>query len=122
MNLTVAFMEMIYVTKSAWTEDYLNDNQSPDGGQTVTRRRAPFVPFVLRNKTGCTLWFGTLTTSPARAVGNMEKRDSSRKRSTMDTVQSWRDVKAEDEVPVTFESRDKMRHKVKFPFIVRISL
>ena len=110
MNLTVAFMEMIYTTKSAWTEDYLNESQFAEGNQSAARKRAPFVPFLLRNKTGCKLWFGTLTTSPAKAVGNADRQD--RKKSTMESFQSWKEVKEDDEVPMTFESRDKMRHKV----------
>ncbi|ELW68630.1 Vacuolar protein sorting-associated protein 13D [Tupaia chinensis] len=32
------------------------------------KRRQPFVPFALRNHTGCTLWFATLTTTPTRAA------------------------------------------------------
>ncbi|XP_057355729.1 intermembrane lipid transfer protein VPS13D isoform X7 [Manis pentadactyla] len=30
------------------------------------KRRQPFIPFALRNHTGCTLWFATLTTTPTR--------------------------------------------------------
>lgn len=30
------------------------------------KRRQPFVPFALRNLTGCTVWFATLTTTPTR--------------------------------------------------------
>ena len=112
MNLTVAFMEMIYTTKSAWTEDYLQNNQSAEGGQSATRKRAPFVPFLLRNKTGCKLSFGTLTTSPAKAVSNFDYQDISRRKSLVQSVQSWREVSADNEVPLIFESRDKMRHKV----------
>jgi len=32
------------------------------------RRRIPFVPFVLHNQTGCTLWFLTVTTNPSGYV------------------------------------------------------
>ena len=32
----------------------------------VCRRRQPFVPYALRNRTGCTMWFATLTTTPTR--------------------------------------------------------
>ncbi|XP_013925695.1 PREDICTED: vacuolar protein sorting-associated protein 13D, partial [Thamnophis sirtalis] len=32
------------------------------------KRRQPFVPFALRNHTGCTLWFATMTTTPTRAA------------------------------------------------------
>ena len=113
---------MIYSTKSAWTEDYLKDNQitqTDENGQIqgqsyLAKKRAPFVPFLLRNKTGCALWFGTLTTSPAKAVGNSELRgDGNRRISAVENIQSWKEVLPDQEVPVRFESRNKMRHKVK---------
>lgn len=31
-----------------------------------SKRRQPFVPYALRNHTGCTMWFATLTTTPTR--------------------------------------------------------
>lgn len=33
----------------------------------LSKRRQPFVPYALRNHTGCTLWFATLTTTPTRS-------------------------------------------------------
>ena len=109
-------MEMIYSTQSAWTEDYLNENQSLESDQSLTKRRAPFVPFVLRNRTGCKLCFGTLTTSPTKAAGNAERQTIGRSKSLLDAVQAWREVEAGEEVPMKFESRDKMRHKVAVNF------
>lgn len=32
----------------------------------LSKRRQPFVPYALRNHTGCTMWFATLTTTPTR--------------------------------------------------------
>lgn len=34
----------------------------------LSKRRQPFVPYALRNHTGCTMWFATLTTTPTRWV------------------------------------------------------
>lgn len=31
-----------------------------------SKRRQPFVPYALRNHTGCTIWFAPLTTTPTR--------------------------------------------------------
>ncbi|KAL0583751.1 Vacuolar protein sorting-associated protein 13D [Plecturocebus cupreus] len=42
-----------------------NKNSSETEVKTP-KRRQPFVPFALRNHTGCTLWFATLTTTPTR--------------------------------------------------------
>eukprot|EP00794_Sanderia_malayensis_P015340 gene15340-16917_t len=122
LNVTPALLEMINSTKSAWTEDYLNDNSTQsedsqvamlDDRQPMTKKRAPFVPFLLRNKTGCALRFGTLTTSPAKAVNNADSgliRDG-RKNSVFESIDTWNEVKPENEAPISFESRSKMRHK-----------
>ena len=34
----------------------------------LSKKRQPFVPYALRNHTGCTMWFATLTTTPTRSV------------------------------------------------------
>ena len=127
LNVTSSLLEMIYSTKSSWTEDYLKDNQSALGESStdvskesrtsLAKKRAPFVPFLLRNRSGCPIRFGTLITSPTKAVGNADpKADDIRKRSYTEAMHSWREVTADEEVPVRFESRDKMRHKVGKPW------
>ncbi|XP_059944978.1 intermembrane lipid transfer protein VPS13D isoform X4 [Mesoplodon densirostris] len=81
------------------------------------KRRQPFVPFALRNHTGCTLWFATLTTTPTRAAlshsgspgvvpeGNGTFLDDAH------SVSEWREVLTGEELPFEFEARGKLRHR-----------
>ncbi|XP_017915808.1 PREDICTED: vacuolar protein sorting-associated protein 13D isoform X1 [Capra hircus] len=81
------------------------------------KRRQPFVPFALRNHTGCTLWFATLTTTPTRAAlshsgspgvvpeGNGTLLDDAH------NVSEWREVLTGEEIPFEFEARGKLRHR-----------
>ncbi|XP_058408923.1 intermembrane lipid transfer protein VPS13D isoform X7 [Diceros bicornis minor] len=81
------------------------------------KRRQPFVPFALRNHTGCTLWFATLTTTPTRAAlshsgspgvvpeGNGTFFDDAH------NVSEWREVLTGEEIPFEFEARGKLRHR-----------
>ncbi|XP_044308193.1 vacuolar protein sorting-associated protein 13D isoform X3 [Varanus komodoensis] len=80
------------------------------------KRRQPFVPFALRNHTGCTLWFATLTTTPTRAAlshsgspgvipeENGTFLDGAHK------VSEWHEVLTGEEVPFAFEAKGKLRH------------
>ncbi|KAM9299302.1 intermembrane lipid transfer protein VPS13D [Gastrophryne carolinensis] len=81
------------------------------------KRRQPFVPFALRNHTGCTLWFATLTTTPTRAAlshsGSPEVVTDG-DRNFMDdahNVSQWREVLPGEEIPFEFETREKLRHR-----------
>ncbi|XP_057355728.1 intermembrane lipid transfer protein VPS13D isoform X6 [Manis pentadactyla] len=81
------------------------------------KRRQPFIPFALRNHTGCTLWFATLTTTPTRAAlshsgspggvpeGNGTFLDDAH------NVSEWREVLTGEEIPFEFEARGKLRHR-----------
>ncbi|KAM7098123.1 intermembrane lipid transfer protein VPS13D isoform 5-T6 [Molossus nigricans] len=81
------------------------------------KRRQPFVPFALRNHTGCTLWFATLTTTPTRAAlshsgspGGEPEGDGT----FLDdahNVSEWREVLTGEEIPFEFEARGKLRHR-----------
>uniref|UniRef100_A0A286Y024 Vacuolar protein sorting 13 homolog D n=1 Tax=Cavia porcellus TaxID=10141 RepID=A0A286Y024_CAVPO len=89
INITSVLIDQYVSTKESWLADYCREDKEPDSthsedwigssvdppcfGQTevkTPKRRQPFVPFALRNHTGCTLWFATLTTTvTGRALG-----------------------------------------------------
>nr|XP_006005250.1 PREDICTED: vacuolar protein sorting-associated protein 13D [Latimeria chalumnae] len=80
------------------------------------KRRQPFVPYALRNHTGCTLWFATLTTSPTRVAlahsGSPTHIQEENGTVLDDThVSQWREVLPGEERPFHFEAREKQRHR-----------
>ncbi|XP_042334804.1 vacuolar protein sorting-associated protein 13D isoform X2 [Sceloporus undulatus] len=81
------------------------------------KRRQPFVPFALRNHTGCTLWFATLTTTPTRAAlshsgsPGVLPEENGTCLEGMHNVSEWREVLTGEEVPFAFEAKGKLRHR-----------
>uniref|UniRef100_A0A8C2JST0 Vacuolar protein sorting 13 homolog D n=1 Tax=Cyprinus carpio TaxID=7962 RepID=A0A8C2JST0_CYPCA len=80
-------------------------------------KRQPFVPYALRNHTGCTMYFATLTTTPTRvALSHSSSADSISDvhgPGTDDThnISQWREVLPGEEIPFEFEAREKLRHR-----------
>ncbi|XP_053173014.1 intermembrane lipid transfer protein VPS13D isoform X2 [Scomber japonicus] len=137
INITSVLLEQYNTTKSSWMADYCNEeeqnSQSPPPlpwvGSSVdppsfvqtdvklSKRRQPFVPYALRNHTGCTMWFATLTTTPTRvALSHSSSADSISEvhgPGTDDThnVSQWREVLPGEEIPFEFEAREKLRHR-----------
>ncbi|XP_047373498.1 intermembrane lipid transfer protein VPS13D isoform X6 [Sciurus carolinensis] len=135
INITSVLIDQYVSTKESWMADYCKEDKEidstqsedwvgssvdpPSFGQKVKtpKRRQPFVPFALRNHTGCTLWFATLTTTPTRAAlshsgspgvvpeGNGAFLDDAHK------VSEWREVLTGEEIPFEFEARGKLRHR-----------
>ncbi|XP_028308916.1 vacuolar protein sorting-associated protein 13D isoform X3 [Gouania willdenowi] len=83
----------------------------------LSKRRQPFVPYALRNHTGCTMWFATLTTTPTRvALSHSSSADSIsdvHSQGTDDThnISQWKEVLPGEEIPFEFEAREKLRHR-----------
>uniref|UniRef100_A0AAZ3RG97 UBA domain-containing protein n=1 Tax=Oncorhynchus tshawytscha TaxID=74940 RepID=A0AAZ3RG97_ONCTS len=83
----------------------------------LSKRRQPFVPYALRNHTGCTMWFATLTTTPTRVAlshsGSADSISHVHGPGTDDThnVSQWREVLPGEEIPFEFEAREKLRHR-----------
>ncbi|XP_006885807.1 PREDICTED: vacuolar protein sorting-associated protein 13D [Elephantulus edwardii] len=81
------------------------------------KRRQPFVPFALRNHTGCTLWFATLTTTPTRAAlshsgsPGLVPEENGTFFDDGHNVSEWREVLTGEEIPFEFEARGKLRHR-----------
>ncbi|XP_063884386.1 intermembrane lipid transfer protein VPS13D-like isoform X2 [Scylla paramamosain] len=132
MNLTNALLDLCHTVKSTWTQDYYNrdrldveaciasgqehreESDSSSSNNTFKtalvspqgyRRRSPFIPFGLKNDTGCDLSFATLTTTP----DNMMDLESPGQAETPE--REWVKVSAGSTVPFSFEGRGKQRHR-----------
>uniref|UniRef100_A0A8C2EHE7 Vacuolar protein sorting 13 homolog D n=1 Tax=Cyprinus carpio TaxID=7962 RepID=A0A8C2EHE7_CYPCA len=137
VNITSVLLEQYSTTKTSWLADYCKEDvQSPQPssalswmgssvdppsfGQTdmkLSKRRQPFVPYALRNHTGCTMWFATLTTTPTRVALSHSSSAGSisdvHGPGTNDThnISQWREVLPGEEIPFEFEAREKLRHR-----------
>ncbi|KAJ7306493.1 hypothetical protein JRQ81_009848 [Phrynocephalus forsythii] len=136
INITSVLIEQYTRTKQSWMADYCKQEKEaeeveseewigssvdpPSLGQAemkAPKRRQPFVPFALRNHTGCTLWFSTLTTTPTRAAlshsgspGVIPEEKGTFFEGTH-KVSEWREVLTGEEIPFAFEAKTKLRHR-----------
>ncbi|KYO48963.1 vacuolar protein sorting-associated protein 13D isoform C [Alligator mississippiensis] len=136
INITSVLLEQYTCTKQSWMADYCKQDKEEDTvvsedwmgssvdppcfGQTemkTPKRRQPFVPFALRNHTGCTLWFATLTTTPTRAAlshsgsPGVVSEENGTLLDDAHNVSEWREVLTGEEIPFEFEARGKLRHR-----------
>ncbi|CAN2388149.1 Vacuolar protein sorting 13 homolog D (S. cerevisiae) [Pristimantis euphronides] len=137
INITSVLIEQYVNTKESWMADYCKQEKEATTetgneewmGSSVDppcigpiemktpKRRQPFIPFALRNHTGCTLWFATLTTTPTRAAlshSGSPEVVSDGDRDFLDdahNVSQWREVPPGEEIPFEFETREKLRHR-----------
>uniref|UniRef100_A0A8C8S437 Vacuolar protein sorting 13 homolog D n=1 Tax=Pelusios castaneus TaxID=367368 RepID=A0A8C8S437_9SAUR len=136
INITSVLTELYTSTKQSWMADYCKQGKEVDTGKSedwigssvdppsfgqtemkTPKRRQPFVPFALRNHTGCTLWFATLTTTPTRAAlshsgspGVVAEENGTFLDDTHN-VSEWREVLTGEEIPFEFEAKGKLRHR-----------
>ncbi|XP_076167518.1 vacuolar protein sorting 13D isoform X3 [Ptiloglossa arizonensis] len=113
VNITSTLIELIELVKNNWMQDFystsikdINVHKLSGNGQAY-RRRLPFIPFALKNETGCKLWFKTIiaTANDTKDVGhNFKTKNLFQKDGT------WIEVTPGDTVPFTFEGRGKLRH------------
>ncbi|XP_071874811.1 vacuolar protein sorting 13D isoform X1 [Bombus fervidus] len=112
VNITSTLIELIELVKNNWMQDFYSTSSKEvnvtkaSNGQGY-RRRMPFIPFALRNETGCKLWFKTIiaTADDTKNVGqNFKAQNDFQKDHT------WLEVLPGDTVPFTFEGRGKLRH------------
>ncbi|XP_029011059.1 intermembrane lipid transfer protein VPS13D isoform X2 [Betta splendens] len=93
------------------------EQQIPSRDVKLSKRRQPFVPYALRNHTGCTMWFATLTTTPTRvALSHSSSADSISDlhgpgADDTHNISQWREVLPGEEIPFEFEAREKLRHR-----------
>ncbi|XP_071526978.1 intermembrane lipid transfer protein VPS13D [Panulirus ornatus] len=120
VNITNTFLELYQIVKKNWTLDYYNRERLEVENSIVSsegtckamvvspqgyRRRSPFIPFALKNDTGCDLSFSTLTTTPD-SMADMENL----KENQMPNL-DWVKVPAGSTVPFSFQGRGKQRHR-----------
>ncbi|XP_030843346.1 vacuolar protein sorting-associated protein 13D-like [Strongylocentrotus purpuratus] len=103
LNVTSALIDLYSNTKKSWTEDYYSKGGRASGSG---RTRSPFVPFAIKNQSGCRLSFATLTTTPNKVVSSPEE-----KMNTERTFSAWKEVESGQEVPFMFEEKGKARHR-----------
>ncbi|XP_013405463.1 vacuolar protein sorting-associated protein 13D-like isoform X2 [Lingula anatina] len=101
INLTSPLLDLYKKTKVKWTEDYYK-TESPQDMPSAGKRRVPFVPYGLKNLTGCKLQFGT-TTDMTDSWGRTTYLGGA--------IYNWRTVMPGDEVSFLFEEKGKMRHQ-----------
>ncbi|CAK9827070.1 Intermembrane lipid transfer protein Vps13D [Anthophora retusa] len=112
VNITSTLIELIELVKNNWMQDfYLTSSKDvamnkASSGQAY-KRRMPFIPFALKNETGCKLWFKTIiaTADDTKNVGHNFKATN-----TFQKDDTWLEVTPGDTVPFTFEGRGKLRH------------
>lgn len=135
INITSVLIDQYVSTKESWMADYCKEDKEVEATESedwmgssvdppcfgqkakTPKRRQPFVPFALRNHTGCTLWFATLTTTPTRAALSHSGSPGvvpEGSRTFLDdahNVSEWREVLTGEEIPFEFEARGKLRHR-----------
>ncbi|KAK3098591.1 hypothetical protein FSP39_021054 [Pinctada imbricata] len=115
LNITSAILEQYNKTKQTWSEDYYRQKTPANSQRSVTsspsspqRRRVPFVPFMLHNQTGCTLWFATVTTTAIRH-GQKPHKDINQEGHIK--ASEWKKVAANEKMPFMFQRKEKIRHQ-----------
>ncbi|KAK3881484.1 hypothetical protein Pcinc_014068 [Petrolisthes cinctipes] len=131
INVTNSVLDLYSLVSKNWTQDYYERDrmegevynsrcESRGMKASVTspqgyRRRSPFIPFALKNDTGCDLSFTTITATPD-SLTEQDQSVSSQSANwgtSCSQNQDWTRVPAGDTVPFTFESRGrgKQRHR-----------
>ncbi|XP_077998114.1 intermembrane lipid transfer protein VPS13D-like [Glandiceps talaboti] len=107
LNLTSSLMKLYSNTKKNWTEDYYNKHSL----SSDLKRRQPFVPYALRNHTGCRLEFATRTSVSTGVTGNRAASVVQPTSDNQQKISEWKEVEPGEEIPFVFESRGKLRHR-----------
>jgi vacuolar protein sorting-associated protein 13D len=113
VNVTLTLVELVQLVKHNWTQDYYLSNgglivDKPAIKGQVYRRRSPFIPFALKNDTGCKLWFKTFIATADNTID--VSKTSSQVRKVANKDDTWIEVLPGRTTPFTFEMRGKLRH------------
>lgn len=98
LNLTSTLMDIYQTVHENWTQDYYAATSTSN-----VARRSPFVPFAIKNETGCRLYFSTFTVSPGTSLTYSDIAKA--------TKEDWLVVEHGENVPFTFARiQTKLRH------------
>ncbi|KAH9492089.1 Vacuolar protein sorting-associated protein 13D [Bulinus truncatus] len=125
LNITSTLIDLYKQTSDNWAEDYFSQHRdkskvsrtvsSSDYGATPRvssqsqHKRLPFVPYVIRNDTGCVLRFQTATTTSSKFVKG--PKTSHILESTNIITSNWETVQPGESKPFHFTRREKLRHQ-----------
>nr|XP_018896804.1 PREDICTED: vacuolar protein sorting-associated protein 13D isoform X1 [Bemisia tabaci] len=112
VNITSTFIELYSSVKENWYQEYnSNQNTLDDSDKAASpvsyRRRAPFIPFALKNQTGSKLWYTPILAN-TDSDWNLE---TSPELQALEENRSWLCVEPGATVPFSFEMRAKVRHR-----------
>nr|CAB3267626.1 vacuolar protein sorting-associated protein 13D [Phallusia mammillata] len=112
VSVTSALIDTVKKTKSTWQSDYelSTDGSKAKSSQSATSKRIrhPFVPYVIRNLTGCPLKFATQTA----ALHETDIVASAHRLSSAFSDSDWTEVQPGEDVSFHFAtSHEKQRHK-----------
>jgi len=99
INITSTLLSLYSTVRSNWAKENLN--------QVDNRFRSPFIPFVLKNETGSSLWFSTVVSNSGELLHKGQKGGS---RGRGDLT-GWIQVPHGDIKPFSFEARGKVRYR-----------
>ncbi|XP_020286741.1 vacuolar protein sorting-associated protein 13D isoform X3 [Pseudomyrmex gracilis] len=114
VNVTLTLVELVQMVKYNWMQDYYLSNGGITTGKSSTkgqvyRRRSPFIPFALKNDTGCKLWFKTFIATADDTIDSAGKT-SFREMNVSRIDNTWIEVEPGITTTFTFEERGKLRH------------
>ncbi|XP_055907883.1 intermembrane lipid transfer protein Vps13D isoform X2 [Eupeodes corollae] len=110
VNITTTLIELWQLVRNNWTQDYYEGTNNAIATSTTSandcpinyRRRAPFVPFSLKNDTGQVLSFKILLTQP----GGITRTEVT----SHNMISEWIQVQPYETVPFGFGPQTKLRH------------
>ncbi|CAG7684383.1 unnamed protein product [Allacma fusca] len=109
INITSTLLNLYKTVSLNWSEEY---NQ-----QKMDRRRAPFVPFLLKNETGSELWFSTILPNNDDLIRQQRNLSTGGHSWTNGKLSGFVDGTSWINVPngnchaFSFEGRGKLRHR-----------
>lgn len=102
INVTSTLKELYYIVKDNWIQDLNKDPVNTSKQLAISpayKRRAPFVPFELKNDTGSFLHFTTLISEIDKTLKNKDYLHPSER---------WVKVAPGETVPFTFRARGEL--------------